>query len=108
MALKDYQTTLTVNRLYEVNVASAPSGIGGQLNPSIWANNDISVYGSNSATQPAALSAMVLEAGNTDVKGNLALAKGVSALPRYIAITTSTATEIIATGLSVRDLGAIA
>lgn len=106
MALKDYQVALSASTLYEVTLKGGLSGRGGNLNASIWCDAAISIYGSDSATQPASLSDMTLEAENTDVTGHLVLSAALSTIPRYIAITGA-ATEIIASGLSVESLGAI-
>lgn len=106
MALKGYQTTLSLSRLYEIKSLGGVSGGGSALNSSIWANDLVSIYGSNSATQPSSLSDMVLEESGTDVSGMLVLPGGASSIPRYIAITGA-ATEIVATGLEVENLAAI-
>ena len=106
MALEDYQTTLEASRLYEIKKLAPPNGNGERLNPSIWVNDTSSIYGSNSATQPAALANMTLEEANTDQLGHLVFGSAVSTIPRYIAITGS-ATEIVASGIEVEDLGAI-
>jgi len=106
MALKDYQTALEAGKLYEVNLRGGVSGRGDTLNPSIWADAAVSIYGSESATEPAALSDMTRQDENTDVAGSLVFASGVSVIPRYIAITGA-ATEIIATGLDVNEIGDI-
>lgn len=106
MALEEYQTALVTGRLYEVKKLAPPNGVGERLNASIWVNDTSSVYGSSSASQPADLASMTLQDENTDKTGHLVLAAGVSTIPRYISITGS-ATEIVASGLEVNDLGAI-
>lgn len=107
MALKEYQTALEKSKLYEVSLRGGVSGRGETLNASLWTDGTISVYGSDSATEPAALSDMVLGADETNVTGKLVFAGGTSSIPRYIAITSAGTPEIIATGLSITDLGAI-
>lgn len=106
MPLKNNQVSVTLGRLYEVTLLGGASGIANALNASIWANNTISIYGSESATEPAALADMTLQEENTDVSGTLVLSSAVSALPRYIAITGA-ASEVVATGLVLDDKGAI-
>lgn len=106
MALKEYQTAVTLSRLYEVTLKGSVQGKE-VINPSLWADNTVSIYGSDSATQPASLAAMTLGADETNVSGKLVFGGGVSSLPRYIAVT-GTATEVVATGLDLNDLGAIA
>jgi len=105
MALKSYQRNLDLSKLYEVKRLASPSGEGSRINPSIWANNLISIYGSDSATQPSDLNDMTLDSNNTDVSGNLVFGKD-SVIPRYIAITGN-ATEVVASGLELTELSAI-
>lgn len=109
MALKEYQKTLTLDRLYEVKLAPIRYSRE-QIAPSIWVNTgSVDVYASQSATVPAALANMTLNEEDTAIDGIASLDLQGNTIPRYIAVTqnTGTSTEIIATGLSILDLGAI-
>lgn len=106
MALREYQSSVTLSKLYEVNKKTGIDGDSYTLNPSLWADDVISIYASDSATQPTSLADMTLSADETDVSGKLVFGEGVSSIPRYIAVTGS-ATEVVATGLFLKDLGAI-
>ncbi len=105
MALKEYQSALSLDTLYEVKLAPI-NQVNEMINPSLWADDTISIYASDGATQPSALADMTLSADETDVSGKLVFGEGVSSVPRYIAITGS-ATEIIASGISAVSLGSI-
>jgi len=109
MALKEYQSTLTLGRLYEVKLA--PIGESReQVAPSIWVNSgSVDIYVSQSGTQPAALANMTLNDADTDVSGIASFDLQGNTIPRYISVAqnTGTSTEIIISGVSIDDKGAI-
>jgi len=105
MALENYQTELTLGHLYEVKGKVAFSG-SEQLSPSIYINSGtLDVYSSNSATQPTAKTEMALNLGDTGISG----LNRFQVIPKYIYIeqNAGTSTEIIVSGISVTDRGAI-
>lgn len=109
MALKEYQQTLALNKLYEAKLAPIRES-NEQLAPSIWINSGtVDIYKSQSATEPADLANMTLNTADAAVAGVVSFDLQGSTIPRYIAIDqdTGTSAEIIATGLSIVDLGAI-
>lgn len=109
MALEEYQSTLTLDTLYEVKLA--PIGKSReQIAPSIWVNSgSVDVYASQSGTQPAALANMTLNTADTAIEGVASFDLQGNTIPRYIAVTqnTGTSTEIVLTGVSLNPLGAI-
>lgn len=109
MALKDYQKTLTLGRLYEVKLAPIRDSRE-QIAPSIWVNTgSVDIYASNSATVPAAFANMTLNDADTAVEGVASFDLQGNTIPRYISVkqNTGTSTEIIISGVSINDLGAI-
>lgn len=105
MVLREYQTTAELGTLYRTRKLGGVSGTE-QLQPNIYVDSGtVDIRGSNSTTQPATLAAMALNTENTNISGILTFA----AIPSYIAITqnTGTSTEIILSGVSLEDLGAI-
>lgn len=106
MALKSYQTAMTLSRLYDASKAQI-SGDSDQMVPNLYINSGtVDVYGSNSATKPANLAAMTLDTENTGVSG----VNAFSIIPRWIAVKQNggATTELVATGLELEDQGAIA
>jgi len=102
MALEGYQTSIVAGKLYEVAALRRYQTVA-QLTPNIWINGGTaSVYGSNSATVPTALSDMSLPNSNVDLEDMHVF----EVVPRYIAVT-GTATELVITGLDVREIGSI-
>jgi len=104
MALKAYQTVLTLGKLYKVNKKGAPSGAGEQIVPNLYVNSgSVDVYVHNGATQPAARANMVLE--DTGLTG----VEAFEIIPTYISIiqNAGTTTELVVSGLEVEDLGVI-
>lgn len=109
MALEEFQKELELDTLYEVKLAPI-RGLRAQITPSLWINSGaVDVYASNSATEPAALSNMTLNEADTEVSGIATIDLQGNTLPKYIAVTqnSGTSTEVIASGLSIKDLGAI-
>jgi len=109
MALKEYQQTLTLGRLYEVKLAPIRDSRE-QIAPSIWVNSgSIDIYASQSGTQPSALADMTLNDNDTAIEGVASFDLQGNTIPRYIAVTQNagTSTEIVITGVSINDLGAI-
>lgn len=105
MVLKTFQATLELGRLYEVSQKGPIQGVE-QKEPNIFINSGgVNIYGSNSATEPTALSQMALTADNTNVEGQAAF----GFIPRYIAITQNTGmtTELVVSGLQARNVGPI-
>ena len=103
MAKKNYQQSLSLDALYEVERREANEAERKQLNPSVWFNSgSVDVYTSQSATTPTALSEMTLNTAETGVSGLKTSSTESNAIPRYIAIVqnTGTTTEIIASGFS--------
>lgn len=102
MALKEYQTFLELNKLYEVKERGGVSGTE-QLKPNIYIKGgSVDIYGSNSATEPTGFADMGLTSNDT----NVSAVKGLDVLPRYIAIQENTATvsEIVVSGIDVEEL----
>lgn len=107
MTLLTGQNTLTLSTLYEARSAVTGEIMESQLEPNIFINSgSVDIYGSNSATQPANLAAMVLTTGNTNVAG----VEAFGVIPRWIAVVqnTGTTTELVASGVRVTGRGAIA
>ena len=105
MSLKNYQTALTLSKLYACKVGYSSHG-GDQLKPNIWVNSGtVDIYTSNSATQPANLAAMTLGTSGTGVGPEILF----NAVYNYIAVVqdTGTTTELNISGVDVELLGAI-
>lgn len=103
MALKEYQEELQLDTLYEVSKRGDAYGTE-QLAQSLSIDSGgVSVYGYNGATQPTSLAGMTLNTENVDVQGIVSF----SLIPRYIYVTqtSGTTTELVATGLEIKDLG---
>lgn len=95
-----FETTLLLGRLYRTGPA------GTQRNARLFINSGtVSVYGSDSATQPTALSQMTLNTENTGVSG----IKEFGLVPKYIAIVqaSGTTTELVSYGINAVNLAAI-
>lgn len=106
MTLLDGQNIVQLNTLYEVRSKVGISNIDAQLGANLAVNSgSVDVYGSNSPTQPTALSEMTLEDLDTNISGITEFAL----LPRYIAFVqnTGTTTELVTTGLNVVERGSI-
>jgi hypothetical protein len=104
MALREwYQTAIELDKLYKVE----GSGRGAeQISPNIWINSgSVDIYVSQSATEPAALSDMTLNSDDTAVSGTAEF----KIIPNYIAVVQNSgiSTEIVLSGLSQADKGAI-
>lgn len=102
MGLREGQTAITTGKLYECARIFTSSQDPYIANLFV-VGDTVNVYGSNSATKPANLAAMVLQNENTGVTGTLPF----FAVPRYIAISGGTPTEMVITGLAVKEIGAI-
>jgi hypothetical protein len=97
-------TSLELNKLYKAT-GETQAEYQGNLMPNIWINSgSINLYGSKSATQPTALADMTLNTEDTNLQGFVSL----SAVADYIYLeqNSGTSTEIILTGVQVKDLGA--
>lgn len=95
-----FEETLSLGTLYKVG----PIGPQGQTR--LFVNSGtVNVYGSDSLTQPTAISEMTLNAENENVSGVLSF--GV--IPKWLAITqnSGTTTELVSYGVAVVGLGAI-
>ena len=104
MALRNYQTAISLGTLYEIKL-SDKSGLGEGLAPRISVKGGtVSVYFSDSATQPATLSDMNLDKALT--KSDF-----FNAVPVYMAVVQDggTVSEVILSSIQiVQNLGAIA
>lgn len=101
MALKQYQTELELDILYEI---SADSSGTEQLKPNLFIKDGtVDIYGSQSATEPTTIGEMVLNSENTNVSD----ISGFGFIPRYIFIqqNTGVTTEIVVSGVQVNNLG---
>lgn len=95
-----FETTLALSRLYRTGAA------GSKAKARLFINSGtVSVYGSDSATQPASLAAMTLNTENTGVSGIVKF----DVVPKYIAIVqeSGTTTELVSYGLNAVNLAAI-
>ena len=104
MALLGGQQAASLDTLYQCEQVT--SGLFGQKNSNIFINSGtVDVYHSNSATQPTALSDMVLSTDDTAIGG----ATEFNIVPKYIAIVqnTGTTTEIVLSSVKITSLGAI-
>jgi hypothetical protein len=103
----DYSGTLTLGRLYKVGLKVPTEKLyrRGEKASLYFKGGTVSVYGSDSNTEPTALSDMSLSAENTGVAG----VQAFSYIPKYIAIVqaSGTTTEITSFGIEFDDLGAI-
>lgn len=107
MALKEYETAVQLDTLYEVTKKGGVSGLGNTINPYISVNSgSIDIYAITSATQPTTLSEMTLADADTGVVAT----RDIATVVRYIAFkqNAGTSTEIIVSGLELTNLGAIA
>ena len=104
MALRNYQTAISLGTLYEIKL-SAASGLGEGLAPRISVKGGtVSVYFSDSATQPATLAEMSLDKA-------LAKSEFFNAIPVYMAVVQDggTVSEVILSSIQIiENLGAIA
>ena len=106
MALKDYQETVTLGRLYKIQMLEGGRGLGESLSPRITVKGDggsIDLYLADGSSDPASLAEMILQ--ETGIKG-----VGFASITCYLAVTQNTGTidEVILTGVKlVEDLGAI-
>lgn len=108
--LYDNEKVLALDNLYEVFEAKSTdkgsSNIRNQEGISLGIKGGgISIYASNSQTQPASLAEMTLATSDTDITGVVYIN-----IAKYIAIVqaSGTVTEVIATNLEIKeDLGAI-
>lgn len=103
MALKDYQETVQLGRLYEV--LYRPRGTE-QIQPNLSVDTGtVDVHGVNSGTQPTSMADLTLNTENQNVGGIVPFA----VVPRYILVTqnTGTTTELVISGLDIIDHGAI-
>lgn len=100
------QRIIEVGKLYKVS-SLGNAYIEQNINVSIWVNTGaVDIYGSDSDTQPAALSSMTLAAEDTAVSGK----RIIKALPAYLSLTQNGATaptEIVLTGVNVVEIGDI-
>ena len=106
MPLETNQEQIQLSTLYKVD-AMSKNDIQRDLNASIWIDSgSVDIYGSDSATQPASLAEMTLNANDTAVEGK----RSFDSLTNYITVVqnTGTSTEVVISGVSVTDdLGAI-
>lgn len=95
---------IQLNHLYQITLPLSYNGHQGAFKPFLFINSGtVDVYGSSSLTQPTSLSNLVLEGDATAIEGY-----GIFELiPSYIVVkqNTGTTTEIILSGLEVKDLG---
>ena len=104
MALKEYQSVVTLDRLYEIKMLEGGKGLGEALKPRITAKGgSIDIYFMDATVAPASLAEMSLVA--TD-----ASAQAIESILCYMAVTENAATvgEVVITGIElVADLGPI-
>lgn len=106
MPLEKYQESLSLGRLYRAGRILNLEYLHPQGLPNIGIDSGtINVYGSQSPTQPASISAMTLNAENSGVSG----INSFQVVPKWIAFTqaSGTTTEIISFGIEVSDEGSI-
>jgi len=105
MAIESNQVSVNLNTLYKVDALSK-GDIQRNINASVWVNSgSVDIYASDSATAPASLADMTLNTDDTNVAGK----NQIVALSNYIAFVqnTGTSTEVILSGVSAVDNGAI-
>lgn len=100
MSITKYQETPVVGTLYETTINNSAAALQGAVN--VFANAATTIYGSNSATQPTALSQMFADTDNAGFTGIMPF----TVLPRWIAFT-GTATELKMLGVRLSNKGAI-
>lgn len=105
MSLLNFQKEITIGNLYRVSRDDNACNAN-QINPSIYINSgSINVYSYNGATEPAARATMTLDSADTGITGN----KFFEIIPTYISVVQNagTSTEIVLSGVQIKDLGAI-
>ena len=97
---------IELDHLYGVTLPLSYNSQQGAFKPHIFINSGtVDVYGSGGLTQPNSLSDLVLEGDSTAIEGF-----GIfDLIPTYIVIkqNTGTSTEIVVSGLELKDLGEI-
>ena len=102
----DFKEQLVLTNLYRVGLRGGVSGVGEQLAPSIWVNDgSVSIYVSNSETQPTSLAEMTLNDHDTGIEG----IREFALIPTWMVITqvAGTSTEVVVSGLFAEDYGTI-
>lgn len=96
--LETHQNILEINKLYKIEALSK-SDIQRNLSASVWIKSGaVSVYGSDSATQPIGLADMTLDALDIGITGKVRFEN----LPNYIAIVSAGGAvgEIVSSGIA--------
>ena len=105
MALRDYEQSISLDTLYEINKKGGGSG-SETLTPYISIKGGtVDIYAITSSIEPIDISDLELAVEDTGVTAT----KRITTAVRYIAIkqNTGTTSEIILSGIEAQDLGAI-
>lgn len=107
MSLKQFQSDLTINNLYQVSIA-VPSGLGDILKPRITnIGGNITIYGSEK--QPAGLTLANISTKMALIVTMDSQMKMLDSIPNYICVVqnSGTSTELVVSALDITSLQVI-
>ena len=106
MALRDYQTNITLNTIHEIRLES-PSGLGEALKPRITSVGGlVTIYGSEE--EPTGVTLATVGTKMALIRDNVAI-QAFEGLPNYICVVQNSgaSTELVLSCIQLEDAGTI-